>query len=316
MLLMRFVIGDEMYARIKLVTLLTALMACTLGAPLQGANLLVNGDFEDLDMNRATAVHSTIIGDGVNGLPVATGWTTSGYNFVFTNNPSYGGVSPTGADDYFDTAYVNASGDKGFALWGPDWALAPTANGLTNSTSGGNFLAADGAYLNRPIEQVVSGLEIGKTYSLSFEWAAAQQAQYPSGYDGITTEAWIVCFGTCSYTYNPSMPDSYAVFDNVVGEDTVVTTGERTNQSHGFVPWKYEYFEFTATAETQTLSLLAYGTPLGQPPFALIDGLQLQAVPEPTTWAMMLIGFGVIGGVMRTRRHSFDGRGAFGAQLV
>jgi len=30
---------------------------------------------------------------------------------------------------------------------------------------------------------------------------------------------------------------------------------------------------------------------------------QVSAVPEPATWAMMLVGFGAIGGVMRRQRH-------------
>lgn len=304
-----------MYKRLKLVAL-TALMACALGAPLQAANLLVNGDFELLTMTNGNALHSTIIGNGSNGLPTATGWSTTGYNFVMVDNPNYlSGTkkSLTGADDYFDGAYTTSNpANSRFVLWGPDiYGSGSTLNGLTNSPTGGNFLAADGAYLNRPIEQTITGLEVGKTYSLSFWWAAAQQY----GYSGVTTEAWKVCFGVCSYTFNPSIPDSYAVFDNIAGSQ-IVSTDERTNQNHGFVPWKYEYFEFTATSSTQTLSLLAYGTPLGQPPFALLDGLQLQAVPEPTTWAMMMIGFGIIGGVMRTRRRPLGGHGVIGPQLV
>lgn len=328
-----------MYKRLKLVAL-TALMACALGAPLQAANLLVNGDFSDLNMNRATAQHSTIIGNGSDGLPVATGWQTTGYNFIFTDDPTYLGTpqSTTSADDYFDPAYIDASGNYGFRLWGPDNFANPTYNGLQSAptivggvvtpNSGGNFLGADGAYLNAPVYQTVSGLTVGQEYSLTFWWAAAQQSIDSGGFDGVTQEHWTVCFGVCTYTssYAPN-GDGYSTFtpgtmidpnnpSNMIADSQYYTTNTRTTPEHGFVPWQYEYVTFTATSSTQTLSLLAYGTPIGQPPFALIDGLSLQAVPEPTTWAMMLIGFGVIGGVMRTRRRAFDGRGAFGAQIV
>jgi hypothetical protein len=322
--------------RTKLLALLAALLVCVVGGPLQAANLLINGDFEDLDMRRATPDHSTLIGDGVNALPVATGWTTTGYNFIFTDNPNYlsgpppGGLRQTltGADDYFDPAYVDANGSYGFRLWGPDNFANPTNNGLTGSPTGGSFLGADGAFLNAPIQQTLTGLEIGRTYSVSFWWAAGQQSIDSGGFDGITQEHWTICFGVCSFTsdFTPN-GDGYSTFTpgmmadpndpmNMIADSQYFTTDTVTTPNHGFIPWQHEYTTFTATSTTQTLSLLAYGTPLGQPPFALIDGLELQAVPEPTTWAMMLIGFGVIGGVMRTRRQSFNGRRALNSQII
>ena len=320
--------------RFKLLALLAATLACAVGGPLQAANLLVNGDFDSLNMTNGNALHSTIIGNGLpkldtNGdpianstLPTATGWTTTGYNFVMINNPTYLGTpnSQTGADDAFDAAYVDAQAHSGFSLWGPDSFTDPElsgyalTNGLTNSIvtptgGGGNFIAADGAFQNRPLEQIVSGLTIGQTYHLSFEWAAAQQR----GFSGATTEGWTVCFGTCTYIPPPGDEGS-TVYTNLPG-DQIFSTGTVNNVSHGFVPWQFENFTFTATSTTETLSLLAFGTPNGQPPFALLDNVQL-SVPEPTTWAMMLIGFGVIGGVMRTRRRPLNGRRALGAQII
>jgi hypothetical protein len=37
----------------------------------------------------------------------------------------------------------------------------------------------------------------------------------------------------------------------------------------------------------------------------VLDGVSLTAVPEPTTWAMMLLGFGGIGAMIRRRRQTF-----------
>jgi hypothetical protein len=322
--------------RSRLLALLAALILCAVGGPLHAANLLVNGDFEMVDMNRSTAVHSTIIGDGTGGspLPVVTGWTTQGYNFVFVDNPNYlsgpppGGLqqTPTGADDYFDPAYVDAGGSYGFRLWGPDNYANPTMNGLTNSPTGGNFLGLDGAYLNAPISQTVQGLTNGREYSVSFYWALGQQSLDSGGFDGATQDNITVCFGTCTYStaYNVN-GDGYATFDTAGNQ--IVSTSTRTNPDHGFTPWLSEYYTFTADCGVdgngdpiatcnETLSLLSHGTPLGQPPFALIDGVNLSVVPEPTTWAMMLIGFGVIGAVMRTRRRSLGGHRALGAQII
>lgn len=46
------------------------------------------------------------------------------------------------------------------------------------------------------------------------------------------------------------------------------------------------------------------GTPGGPGPSLPIPGLFLTSVPETGTWAMMIIGFGSIGGVLRRRRSS------------
>jgi hypothetical protein len=60
---------------------------------------------------------------------------------------------------------------------------------------------------------------------------------------------------------------------------------------------------FTPTSTTQTLKFLSIGTPDGLPPIAALDGVSL-TVPEPATWAMMLVGFGGIGAMIRRRRQT------------
>ena len=53
------------------------------------------------------------------------------------------------------------------------------------------------------------------------------------------------------------------------------------------------------------LKFLAVGTPTGVPPFSLLDGVTMNAVggvPEPATWAMMILGIGGIGAMARRRR--------------
>lgn len=314
--------------RVRLLALLTALVGCMIGVQLQAANLLVNGDFEMVTMTNGNALHSTLFGNSLDNtvlsaaaknLPTVTGWQTRGYNFVFVDNPTYNGGNPqsaTGADDYTNGACILGNCDTSLrlSLWGPDSA---TNNGLTNSPTGGNFIGADGAYGNAPIEQVVTGLEVGKVYKLTFWWAAAQQ----STYNGVTQDAWQVCFGVCDYTLPADAPifldfrDGHSTYDASPG-DQIQSTGTVTNANHGFVPWQFQTMYFTANDTTQKLSLLAYGLPIGQPPFALIDGLNLEAIPEPSTWAMMLIGFGLVGGIMRSNRRSTVCREVIKAQIV
>ena len=93
-------------------------LAATLGAALilfgagAKADLITNGNF-------STSTGYGQIGWNGNSL---TGWTTSGYNFLF---PSSGGT-------------VNGSNGS-LSLWSG-------ANGLGPSPDGGNYIGADGAY--------------------------------------------------------------------------------------------------------------------------------------------------------------------------
>jgi hypothetical protein len=131
-------------------------------------NLVVNGGFE-----------STTKGAGqIDAVTTATGWKSTGYNFVFAG----GTADVTGATG----TYGNLK------LWGPGTG---SANGLVNSPVGGNFLAADGAYQTQAVQQTISGLTVGQKYDLSFYWAGAQQ----SGYNGLNAEQWIVSFGNQTF---------------------------------------------------------------------------------------------------------------------
>lgn len=235
--------------RIK--TILVALAAVagfTTGAA-QAQNLIVNGDFELLSNGAQQFDQFTQV----------TGWTSSGYNFVF---------APSTADTSGTFGQYG-----GLTLWGPNNG---SNNGLTNSSTGGNFVAADGAYLMAPIQQTVSGLTAGKQYKLSFDWAGAQQ----HGYDGVNTEQWIVSLG-----------------------NQTQSTSTYVNSSHGFSGWMHETMTFTATNSTEVLSFLAHGTPNGVPPFSLLDGVSMiAAVPEPGTWEMMIGGLGLLGFMLHRRR--------------
>ena len=170
---------------------------------------------------------------------------------------------------------TGSNGDFGFLnLWGPNDG---SANGLpASSPDGGNYVGADGAFEVGAISQTVNGLTIGGNYALTFYWAAAQQ----QGFTGSTTEQWKVTLG--------SQEQDTAILDNV---------------NHGFTGWKSQTFTYTATATSELLSFLAVGTPNGVPPFALLDGVSMDPVPEPDAYALIGIGLLSIPILRRLRKR-------------
>jgi hypothetical protein len=155
-----------------------------------------------------------------------------------------------------------------------------------DAPEGSFFYGEDTTFQTTLLEQTVTGLTVGKEYALTFEWAAGQQTGFSA-----TTDQWVAMLG--------SQTESTAVV---------------TNPSHGFTGWMGATLDFTATATSELLTLDGVGTCLagscgetesGAPPFALIDSVALNGVPEPSTWAMMLLGFaGLSYAGFRNRRRS------------
>lgn len=247
---------------------LIAIAVLLLAATAQAApiNLVKNGGFESTSNGTGLLDFNTVVAD----------WSSPyGYNFVFEP----GKADTVGAKTWWDNDYLQ--------LWG---ANNGGAHALATSANGGNFLAADGVYSYHgynivvPIQQTIHGLEIGQTYELSFEWAAAQQHRF----HGITTEWW-----TATIDGNTFRTDTYE------------------NKNHASSNWMKETFTFTAKSSDSVLSFLAAGTPQGFPPFSLLDGVSLVAVdkhlanplPEPASWLIMLSGIALLALALRRQRN-------------
>lgn len=230
-------------------------------------NLVQNGGFELTSNGNGQVDFNTSV----------SGWSApGGYNFVFAS----GTADTTGAVSWF-----GGQNDVPLKLWG---ANNGGANALASSANGGNFIAADGAYGVVAIQQAISELEIGTTYMLRFEWAAAQQW----GFFGETSEKWSVSI-----------------------DGNTFETATYNNQSQASSGWMQEAFTFTAKSSGSLLSFLAAGTPEGHPPFSLLDGVSLFAidtpdngtppaeVPEPASLLVMLTGLGLLALALRRRRQ-------------
>lgn len=74
---------------------------------------------------------------------------------------------------------------------------------------------------------------------------------------------------------------------------------DRTGNSRPNMLWKPYIYKFTATGTSTTLTFTGgSGTAFG----AALDNVSVAAVPEPATWAMMILGFGFAGFAMRRRQ--------------
>jgi hypothetical protein len=203
--------------------------------------------------------------------------TTNGNGQLGFNTDVTGWSVPAPSGSYtfvFSPGTADTSGavgqDGNLSLWGPGNG---SFNGLTVSPDGGNFLASDGAFQQGAITQTLNDLTAGDVYLVTFDWAAAQQ----SGFNGATTSGWIVDLGGApTQSVDTGIPE------------------------HGFLGWNQQTFAFTADSTSDVLSFLAQGTPDStEPPFALLDGVSVEAAPEPGTWVLMLTG--ILGAMVISR---------------
>ena len=248
-------------------------MAVAFGASAHAANLVQNGDFSSVTTSSASGSFEydpaapNNAGTVANWSVVNPGGQTS-YNILFKTSTATTGAPVT---------RFGTNTDQGL------WALPSNTASMNIGT---NFIALDGDTgaggsnnVQGELQQQITGLVAGQSYTLTFDFAAGQLQSRT----GDTTEKLSVSMIGASGTQS-------------------FTTDTLSDASKHATDWKVETFTFTASDSTELLKFLSIGTPDGDPPMALLDNVSLTGVPEPASWGLMLVGVGAIGATLRRRR--------------
>ena len=98
---------------------------------------------------------------------------------------------------------------------------------------------------------------------------------------------------------NPDGGGNKSINANVTTPNTY--TFDISNSTHANMGWVTKTFSFVATSNSSTLSFV--GNAVNGPYGAALDNVSVTSVPEPATYAMMLVGLSVMGYAARSRRH-------------
>lgn len=93
------------------------------------------------------------------------------------------------------------------------------------------------------------------------------------------------------------VPDQLSLgeFFKQTGTQTIPFSIAQTQVALRFMTGGQTYYGYAQVAGSSLLQFAYNDTPLG----SISTGQAPAAVPEPATWAMMLVGFGILGGVLR-----------------
>jgi len=233
--------------RSPFIALAALLVAAAAGPARAGANLITDGTF---DQGIPYTANSQISTDGYKNLP---GWSVTAAD----------GSTP------FDLWFIASTSTT---------VGANTQYGSTNQflradagadSASADFVGLDGAAggAQGTLSQSLSNLVVGTDYKVSFAWAAGQLAT-----------------GSGAYQVAIAFNLGTSVLTSTTGAPTTSTF--RSAATGGYSAWTTQTYTFRATSANEILSFLSYGT-AGEPPFALIDGITMFAVPEPGTLALL-----------------------------
>ena len=213
----------------------------------------------------ASAAGNLIINGDFEAAPAPANGT---FNQLFGGSTALPGWTVTGADVLVI--------DKNYVEGGTLVFNANSPNVAVDLTGAGNTSPLDGIFQN------VTTTLAGQLYSLSFYVGNAA----PIGGNGGV----YVLPSTVNLSINGGAAQSFTN-SSTVG----------TSPGGNGINFKLFTTSFTATGAS-TLIAFSNGTPVGDN-YAGLDDVSLTAIPEPATWAMMILGFFGLGATLRHRRH-------------
>lgn len=161
----------------------------------------------------------------------------------------------------------------------PGWTATPDVNVVngTFASSAGNLAKEGNQYLD------LVGQANGGTISQSFTTVVGQLYALNFWY---------------SHNLFSGLPAAEARLSAAMLSDNIRHTGGNNSN----LAWQYYSNSFTATSTSTTLTFV--NTVGGQNEGVLLDAVSVMAVPEPETWAMLILGFGLLGAGMRRRNRA------------
>ena len=142
-------------------------------------------------------------------------------------------------------------------------------------------------------------------------WGPAASGQYSLDINGWSQGTIAQSFGTVlgrlytvsfAYSRNPAnAPFTATASVSAGGEDLDVTAlGDGSFGGLSNMAWERASFTFTGTGETETIRL---ASGIGGNAGVFFDDVSVStAVPEPSSWAIAIMGFGLMGAALRRRR--------------
>jgi len=242
------------------------LVLCALPAR---ANLVSNGSFTGCNGSLTGGCSASNFAIGTSG-GTQTVYNLTSWTMSSTNNLHC--VAVAGSGGAYSNNFLCGSGWTGGTTNLQMFAL-PGA-----SPDGGNYVLMDGdPKYSGTLSQTLTGLIVGKVYSLSFYQSAGQQ----TGNSGNSTDFWKVTFTKAGggATYN--------TFGSASQNAITVTSASTTSPG-----WQQVTYTFTASATSEVLNFLSVGAS-GVPPYLFLDGVDVEvasSVPEPGTLSLLLAG--------------------------
>jgi len=183
--------------------------------------------------------------------------------------------------------FINGSFETG-ANPGVFTPLAAGSTAITGWTVGGDSVDYIGSYWN------------AQNGSRSVDLSGNAPGSIFQTFDTVLGQTYQVTFYLGANGDGPPPFKTVAVSatGNAIGNYSVATTAFPPNVT----AWSPFSYAFTATGTSTTLTFTSTGTTAYG---AALDNVNVTAVPEPAAWALMILGFGAIGGVMRRRQGSF-----------